>query len=197
MKLSKFFCSFFVLFCFLLSFLLLETPLCELWRLPSHIEVSSTFLSDYIKTQNSKLITTKFNKQSSTIDYYLCNALKIKSVEAEVFEPKKVFLGGDALGFEYNTKGVLVLGKNKVFDGGEFFDNLTNNEIVCGDVITEIDGFEVNNALQISEILNNEKNAGTSVCVKAIRKGKAYQTQIKPAYDLLTKKYKLGAKIVK
>lgn len=105
---------------------------------------------------------------------------------------KKVLLGGQTVGFEYNTKGVLVIGKNKLFTNNHFIDNIQNNELMQGDIITEVNGTTVNNASEISNIINKEDANKENVTIKAIRKGKDYETNIKPAYDLLTKKYKLG-----
>lgn len=186
--------SYFVILFFAVLFALLSwfTPLREIVQMPNSIELSQNSINDYLNTQNSGLITSKFNEEESSIDFYLCNAIKIKSVEAEIVPAKTVLLGGDTMGFEYNTQGVLVLGKNKIFTKDSFISNIENNELAEGDIITSVNGQKVNNAYEIGEILNNRENNEDFVNIHAIRKGKDYETKLKPAYDLLTKKYKLG-----
>ncbi len=176
-------------FMLILSFL---APFCAIFSLPSKISIAKNQLNGYLNTQNNSLITSKFNTQNSTLDYYLLNTIKLKSVSANILPTKKVFLGGQTVGFEYNTKGVLVIGKNKVYSNNQFIDNLQNNELMQGDIIISVNGTEVNSAKEISGLINQEQTDAKYVTIKAMRKGKEYQTKIKPAYDLLTKKYKLG-----
>ena len=104
---------------------------------------------------------------------------------------KTVLLGGDTVGFEYYSRGVLVLGKNKLFTKDSFVDNVLDNQLVQGDIIVMVNDQEVNTPEDISYILNNQPQ-DQPANIKAIRKGKEYDTTIRPAYDLLTKKYKLG-----
>lgn len=138
-----------------------------------------TFSSDM--PTNSLLDENSFN-----------NELKCVSTSVDLGTSKSVLLGGDAIGFEYNTKGVLVVGKNKIYNGDLFFDNIINNEVQAGDIITEVNGVFVNSALEISSILNADENIGNDAEITAVRKGKKYDVKLKPAYDVLTKKYKLG-----
>ena len=186
--------SYFVILFFAGLFAVLSwfTPLREIVQMPNSIELSQNSINDYLNTQNNGLITSKFNEEESSIDFYLCNAIKIKSVEAEIVPAKTVLLGGDTMGFEYNTQGVLVLGKNKIFTKDSFISNIENNELAEGDIITSVNGQKVNNAYEIGEILNSRENNEDFVNIHAIRKGKDSETKLKPAYDLLTKKYKLG-----
>jgi len=144
------------------------------------------------------LIICAFNMFVYTFDkalyFYLDNNTlqSVSQVSAQDNNERTVWLGGDVVGFEYQSKGVLVLGKNKLFTHDSFVDNLPDDELMQGDIITEVNGCEVNTPAQIESMLN-DKNAKIDVVnIKAIRKGKEYNTNIKPAYDLLTHKYKLG-----
>ena len=168
------------------------TPLREIVQMPNSVQLSQGSINDYLNTQNIGLISSKYNESQKSIDYYLCNTIKIKSVEANIVPDKTVLLGGDTIGFEYASDGVLVLGKNKIFTKDSFVDNIINNELSEGDIITSVDGKDVNNAYEISQILNTRANSQDFVNIHAIRKGKEFDTKLKPAYDLLTKKYKLG-----
>ena len=192
MKLFKVCYYIFLLVLVVVSLIVYSTPFTQIMLLPDNIELRQDDIDPLIKSQSDGVISSIFNRQTNTIDYYLCGAIKFKSVNAEIMPEKTVLLGGDVIGMEYNTQGIFVVGKNKLMGKEGFYDNLSNNELINGDVITEINGIEVNNATDVSKILNSNEFNGEMVDVKAIRKGKEYNTRIKPAYDLLTKKYKLG-----
>jgi len=156
------------------------------------IVVSKANVENYNSNDYGAFVTSKFNKNNSTVDYFLFNAIKLKTVNANIIDKKQVYLGGDAFGFIYKGNGVLVIGKNVITTDSELLDNLKNGELQAGDIICSINGENVKTGLKISEVLNEEKNLGSTVEVKAIRKNKEFTTKIKPAYDVLTKKYKLG-----
>lgn len=191
MKISKISYAIILMIAVLFAIFCWFTPLRSVLCLPTSVSLFEDEIEDYQQINSNILLSSKYNKQNGTIDYYICNAIKIKSVNANIVPPKKVLLGGDTWGIEYNTQGVLVLGKNKLYNNHEFFDNLLNNELTSGDLITEVNGVEVNSGYEIASLLNSD-DKGEEVLIKAIRKGKEYSTRIKPAYDVLTKKYKLG-----
>ena len=191
MKITKFSYVFLLLISIVFAVFWWFSPLRSALCLPANVSLFEDEINNYEQLYNNILLSTKYNKESGTIDYYLCNAIKLKSINANIIPPKTVLLGGDTWGVEYNTEGVLVLGKNKLYNNHEFFDNIINNEIASGDLITEVNGVKVNSGHEIANLLNAGCN-NKEISVKAVRKGKEFSTVLKPAYDVLTKKYKLG-----
>ena len=121
------------------------------------------------------------------------NAIKLKSVDAITLDDSYVYLGGDPFGFVCDSAGVIVVGKNLIQSNINMpFDNLQNNELKVGDVIKEVNGIAISSGKDISNILNNKENLGKNVNITGIRKNKQFNTNVKPAYDLYAKKYKLG-----
>ena len=125
------------------------------------------------------LVTTKYNESTQEVDFLLFNALKIHSVSAET--GKKVYLGGNTLGFSYQGDGILIVAKN---------ENANTSEIEAGDIIKYINGTEIDSISKLTETVN--ENADKFMTVKLVRNGKNIETKVKPAYDVLTHKYKLG-----
>ena len=139
-------------------------------------------------TQDSKsisnfggLVTTRYNQDNETVDFLLFDTVKIHSVNA-VSVGDQVYLGGETLGFSYEGNGVLVVAKSEYAD----------DKICTGDIIKSINGTEINSVSKITELLNVKDTAGGEVTAKIVRKGNSIETKLKPAYDVLTKKYKLG-----
>ena len=150
--------------------------------------------SIYNDTQDyGAFVNSKYNKNTQTVDYMLFNTFKLKSVNAITLEDEYVYLGGDPFGFVCDSDGVIVVGKNIIQTGKDtVLDNIADNQIKIGDVITSVNGVAIKSGAEISSIINSKENIGKVVDIVAIRKNKEITTQIKPAYDLYAKKYKLG-----
>lgn len=93
-----------------------------------------------------------------------------------------VYLGGYPLGFTINCKGVVVVA----------ISNENNTDIKEGDIITKIEGNEIDSISQILAIINSEEYKGKSVNIEYVRDGKIYNTMFLPVYDEIQKFYKLG-----
>ena len=138
-------------------------------------------------------VNSKYNTDTQTVDYMLFNTIKLKSVNAITLDDEYVYLGGDPFGFVCDTEGVLIVGKNMIQTSKEtLFNNLKNDELQVGDVIQQVNGINITKGEEISKIINLKENIGKNVTITGIRKNKNFTTQLKPAYDLYAKKYKLG-----
>ena len=104
-----------------------------------------------------------------------------KKVDVEK-QPTYVYLGGFPLGFTINCKGVVVVANS----------NRTAPEIKEGDVLTKIEGIEINSAEEIYQIINSQNFAGKVLNVTIVRGGEEIHTTICPIYDGFLKFYKLG-----
>jgi len=106
------------------------------------------------------------------------NAVKIHSVDAVTEE--YVWLGGDTVGLDYTSDGVLVVAKSTSSD----------NEIETGDVITCVNGERITSVKGLVNAVNVAKNG--EVALKIVRKGEEINTFVKPNFDVFSKRYKLG-----
>ncbi len=97
--------------------------------------------------------------------------------------PQKVFLGGDVVGFEYQSVGVLVTSNEK--------NLVKKNRIQAGDIIIKINDLDVNTAEEISTALNGD-NAGEDVKLTLIRDDKKMVLDFTPTFDIFANEYKLG-----
>ncbi len=173
MSLGKIFFFISFLLCTTFAILCWTIPFQEIYSINEEVCVTGdTNLNNY-----GNFVTAKYNEDTSSVDFLLFNAVKIHSVNA--FETgKKVLLGGQTLGFSYHGDGVLVVAKG---------DNC-NGDIEAGDIIKSINGQEINSI----EKLTQSVNSNNTLNVKIIRNGKSLETKLKPSYDVLAKKYKLG-----
>lgn len=151
-----------------------NVPFNEIYNMQDNV-----YIANDKKTESfGDFVTTKYNETTETVDFMLFNTFKIHSVDASA-TGKQVYLGGDTLGFSYKGDGVLVVAKS---------NNAVQN-IETGDIIKSINGEEIDSVAKLSFMLNS--NDG-EVNAKIVRNGQNIETKIKPAYDVLSKKYKLG-----
>lgn len=92
-------------------------------------------------------------------------------------------VGGDTLGIEVNSKGVMVVGSYKV--NGV----ILNPELMVGDKITKINETEVNTPNELVENIKNNFN-NNQVPITYVRNNKEYQTQLN--LSLYEDNYKTG-----
>lgn len=124
------------------------------------------------------------------INYKLFNLFNIKKLKVNVIDPDRYFAGGETLGFSLQSKGVILIGGNYILSKNGIERPFENSGLKTGDIITKIEGIEINNSQDISKIL--EKFEGGSIRLTVNRSGEIFEVDICPALDSMTNTYKLG-----
>lgn len=179
----------------------LNVQIASLISLPSEAIVTY----DDIKDINEQSIFGKFisagvhsenvnvggEKQTKTkLSFKLFGFIPIKTMNVEVSDGAKVYVGGIPLGFSLKTKGVIVVGENSVTteDGNKI--TMKNKPIKSGDVLYKIDNNIIEDIDQIPELL--EKSDGERTILTLLRDDKEIEIEVIPELDLSTGVYKLG-----
>lgn len=148
---------------------------------------SNFFVSSKVDTVSA---STGDDFDEYVIKYKLFNLFNIKNLKVNVIEPDRYFAGGDSLGFSLQSKGVILIGGNFIVTHSGIARPFEESGLKSGDIITAIDGNEVNNVSDISEILRFHD--GGELKINGIRNGEEFESTITPALDSLTDSYKLG-----
>ena len=155
-------------------------------------ELNDLVKDNWIITPNIVSVSAKddgdFDKY--IINYKLFNLFNIKKLKVNVVEPDRYFAGGETLGFSLQSKGIILIGGNYILSKNGIERPFENSGLKTGDIITHIDGIEINNVDDIARVLNDFK--GDSVRLKVIRSGDSFEVDIRPALDSMTNTYKLG-----
>jgi len=124
------------------------------------------------------------------LNYRLFNLFNIKSLKVNVIEPDRYFAGGDSLGFSLQSKGIILIGGNYILSNNGIEKPFENSGLMTGDIITHIDGIEINSVSDINSILMNY--TGGMLKLQVNRNGDIIYVTILPALDKMTNTYKLG-----
>lgn len=138
------------------------------------------------------LITDQQKEQLEeySIKYRLFNIFDIKNLKVKVADDK-IYVGGKTLGFNVNTKGVIVVGSNYIITKNGKVNPVITSGIKVGDIITKIDNKEIISVNDISDILIEYKE-NNPLIITYIREGVINNCAIYPAFDIQSKSYKLG-----
>ena len=125
-----------------------------------------------------------------SIRYRLFDVFNIKNLKVNVISDQ-VFLGGKALGFSVNTKGVIIVGSNYILTKSGRIYPMAQSDLQVGDIIVEINDEEI---VCVQDILDKliQYEYGDNFNVSYVREGVKYTTSIKPALDIQSNSYKLG-----
>ena len=147
--------------------------------------VSANIDEEVVKVGNEKMTISK-------LIFKLFGFIPIREINVEVSDGKSLFLGGTPIGFAIDIDGLLIMGSTAIESQNGNVDVLEQAGLKVGDIITEINGQKVSDLKDVTNIIENKDYAGESLKVTAIRKNEKFNTELKPALDAQSGKYKIG-----
>ena len=125
-----------------------------------------------------------------TVTAKLFGAIPVKDVTVEVIPDLKLVPCGDVFGVKFFTKGVIVIGSTEIETAEGFVDPAANAGIVKSDVITKVNGVEINTVEALAQAV--EQSKGKPLFVEYVRAGETHSCEVTPVLSLSDKKYKTG-----
>ncbi|MBE6903595.1 MAG: SpoIVB peptidase [Ruminococcaceae bacterium] len=106
-------------------------------------------------------------------------------------QQKKLMVGGQAFGIKFFTQGVIVVGMTNIISNGKETNPAYSSGIRIRDIITKIDGKEINTIEDFSRIINASPDKEFVLTVS--RNNSVFDIKLKPVLSDDDKKYKIGA----
>lgn len=100
--------------------------------------------------------------------------------------------GGESIGVELNTLGLLVVGHHQVRAGSGLESPGEQTDITVGDIILEINGEKVTKVVDVKPIVEEAGKNDQSLKLKIKRDNKILKKVITPIYDKGSNKYQIG-----
>ncbi len=128
---------------------------------------------------------------SADVTFYLCNALPLKTVQAQVLPQTELVPVGRTVGVTMDTKGLLVLGTGFVTGQDNQSYEPSEGVLQIGDLILQANGKMLENKEALLEAV--EESGGEKMTLLLERDGRQKQVSITPAYSVADGTYKIGA----
>lgn len=122
----------------------------------------------------------------------LFNLFTIKTVKVRLLVDTDVYIGGETVGFNLFSEGVICVGENAVVTSEGTKQPVKDSGLMHGDAILTINEVEINNVQDIDRIINLPVFAGKELTLGVKRNNELLNIQIKPEFDLFSQRYKLG-----
>ncbi len=150
------------------------SPLINL-ELPKNINVA----------QNGELTDTVMSVK-------LFDLITLRKVNVKLLVDTEVYVGGETVGFNLFSEGVICVGSNSVVTKDGLMEPIKETNIEEGDAILKIEGIEIQNIEDIDRIINLPNYAGKELVLTIKRNDEEFETKVTPVYDLFNQKYKIG-----
>lgn len=152
-------------------------------------EYSSFISLDLPKNIN---VATNGELTETLMSVKLFNIFTIKKVPVRLLTDTDVFVGGETVGFNLYSDGVICVGSNAIATKTGTQEPFKDSGLQTGDAILKIEDIEIDNIQDIDRIINLPAFAGQELSLTIKRNEKNHIIKITPVFDVLTQKYKLG-----
>lgn len=116
----------------------------------------------------------------------------VKKVNLSVLDEIQVIPGGQSIGVQLHTQGVLVVGHHLVNTEEEALSPGEEADIQVGDIILNINGDPIEEMKDVKPFVEKAGEEGSSLDVKIKRGNQTLETELKPQLDESDDKYKIG-----
>lgn len=150
--------------------------------------------SSFINLELPKNVNVATNGEltDTVMSVKLFNVFTIKKVNVRLLVDTDVYVGGETVGFNLFSEGVICVGSNAVVTEDGTKEPLINSGIEDGDAIIKIEDVEIETIEDIDRIINLPTYAGKEIELTVKRNGEEIHFGVTPVFDLLSQKYKLG-----
>ena len=153
-------------------------------------EVEGTDVANSSDATRNKMISAKDGKEGTyTADIKMFGLFKVKSVDVEVIENKRLIPLGVPVGIYVETNGLLVLGAGEVKDEYGIVTSPAENIVKPGDYIVEVEKQTVTTQKSMIDIISKTDKENISM---KIRRGEQYINVKIPKVRTKDGEYKLG-----
>lgn len=137
-------------------------------------------------------VATNGELTDTTMSVKLFNLFTIKKINVKLLTDTDAYIGGETVGFNLFSEGVICVGSNAVITKDGTKEPVLDSGIQDGDALIKIEEIDIENIQDIDRIINLPAFEGKELKVTIKRNGEEKTTKITPVFDLLSHKYKLG-----
>ncbi|WP_077621623.1 SpoIVB peptidase [Sediminibacillus massiliensis] len=128
---------------------------------------------------------------SGNVIYELAG-LPVKKVNVDVLDDLKIIPGGQSIGVNLHTLGVLVVGHHQIETANGKVSPGEEADIQVGDIILEINGKKIKEMKEVAPYVKSAGDNGAELNLTVKRGDEKLKTKLKPYLDEKEDKYRIG-----
>lgn len=145
------------------------------------------------KVEAEPIPTSNLNERLTTSYIYKYNNVPIKKVDVKVLKQPEIIPGGQSIGIQLHTLGVLVVGHHLVQQKeDEAKSPAEEANIKVGDIILEMNGKKVRKLEDIKHIVQHAGENKENIVIKLKRGNETLETNLTPKLNEMENKYQIG-----
>ncbi len=137
-------------------------------------------------------VTINTNETGKTELQLKVGNVPIKTVKVNVLEDFKVYPGGQSIGVQLQTAGVLVVGHHLVDTGNEKISPGEMSKIRVGDTILKVNGMYINDIEEVGKLVKEAGDKKEALSILVARGEEKFEVQLSPVYDVKDQAYRMG-----
>ncbi|CDQ17885.1 SpoIVB peptidase. Serine peptidase. MEROPS family S55 [Halobacillus karajensis] len=171
----------------------LIAPVHDYLSLPTEVKISASDDSEVISEKGEAEALTAFSSTDDHQVFYEFAGMPLKKADVSKMRDIRLIPGGQSVGVELHTKGVLVVGHHLVKGEGESKSSPGEEaDVLVGDILLEGNGQELNSMEDLSSIVKNSGEDEGSIDLKIKRGKEIISTTLTPVFNEQEKEYQIG-----
>ncbi|MDL4841602.1 SpoIVB peptidase [Aquibacillus rhizosphaerae] len=156
----------------------------------SSVQVNNSESDEVIEAIDASEFRTLTSGKSDIV--YEMAGIPIKRVNVDVLDDFKIIPGGQSIGVNLQTLGVLVVGHHLVDTSDGKVSPGEDADIQVGDTLLSINGEKINNMKEVTPYVDKAGENGNELTVEVKRDEETFKTQLKPYLDSKDDSYRIG-----
>ncbi|SFJ22776.1 stage IV sporulation protein B [Halobacillus dabanensis] len=187
----KYICgSVLLLFMLILPFI---APVHNYLSIPTEVKISAADDGESIAVNEDTEALTAFSSTDDHQVFYEFAGVPVKKTDVNQMRDIRLIPGGQSVGVELHTKGVLVVGHHLVTGKGEEKTSPGEDaDVLVGDILLEGNGQELNSMEELSSIVKASGEEEKAIDFKIKRGKEIISTTLTPAFNNQEKEYQIG-----
>ncbi|RWZ60125.1 SpoIVB peptidase [Halobacillus fulvus] len=166
------------------------TPVQKYLSIPDEVKVSANASSE---TEDFGQALTAFSSNSDHQIFYEFAGVPLKKTNIQAMEDIRLVPGGQSVGVELHTKGVLVVGHHLVKQQGDDKNSPGEEaDVQIGDILLKGNGEELNSVEQLSALVKKSGQDNKAIEFTVKRDNKMLNTTLQPSYNEQEDEYQIG-----
>ncbi|MYL71865.1 SpoIVB peptidase [Halobacillus litoralis] len=171
----------------------LIAPVHDYLSIPTDVKISASNESEALTELEETEALTAFSSTDDHQVFYEFAGVPLKKTDVTQMRDIRLIPGGQSVGVELHTKGVLVVGHHLV--NGETETKKSPGEeanVLVGDILLEGNGEELNSMEELSTIVKKSGEAEKPIELKIKRGKEMISTSLTPVFNAQEKEYQIG-----